>query len=351
MQHHEIVTLLGDEAESLLNHTCERISKDLIHPPSPFHVENVFRDSDRSEATITNLHKLYGHGALADTGYLSIFPVDQGIEHTAGFSFAANPAYFDPETIVRMALEAECNAVASTLGVLGLMSKRYASRVPFIVKINHNELLTYPTKHDQVMFAQVRQAADLGAVGIGATIYFGSKESNKELVEVAKAFEIAHRLGLFTVLWCYPRNEAFVTEQYDYNEAADITSQAIHLGVTIEADIIKQKMPTGNGGFRELKFAKQSQEMYQLTTDHPIDMVRYQVLHSYAGRISMINSGGEAMGDDDLRQAIRTAVINKRAGGAGLIMGRKVFKRPFDEGVKMINAVQSVYLDQEITIA
>lgn len=351
MQHHEIVSLLGEEAESLLNHRCERAPIDLIHAPSPFHVENTFRGSDRSEATITNLHKLYGHGALADTGYLSIFPVDQAIEHTAGFSFAPNPSYFDPETIVKMAVEARCNAVASTLGVLGLMSKRYADRVPFIVKINHNELLTYPTKHDQIMFAQVYQAADLGAVGIGATIYFGSKESNKELVEVAKAFAVAHQLGMFTVLWCYPRNEAFATDKQDYNEATDITSQAIHLGVTIEADIIKQKMPVGNGGFRNLKFGKYSEEMYQLTTDHPIDMVRYQVLHSYAGRISMINSGGEAAGDDDLRQAVRTAVINKRGGGAGLIMGRKVFKRPFAEGVKMIEAVQSVYLDKEITVA
>lgn len=351
MQHNELITLLGAEAESLLSHTCERIPKQMIHLPGPFHVENTFRSSNRSEAVIANLHRLYGHGHLADTGYLSIFPVDQGIEHTAGFSFAQNPAYFDPETIVKMALEAGCNGVASTAGVLGLMSKRYAERIPFIVKINHNELLTYPTKHDQVIFSSVRQAAELGAAGIGATIYFGAKESNKELVDIAQAFEEAHRRGMFTVLWCYPRNDAFKTPEYDYNESTDITSQAIHLGVTIGADIIKQKMPTGNHGFKNLKFAKYNDAMYELATDHPIDMVRYQVLNSYAGRISMINSGGESEGKDDLRQAVRTAVINKRGGGAGLIMGRKVFKRPFAEGIAMLRAVQAVYLDEEITVA
>ncbi len=351
MQHNEIVTLLGQEAESLLGHVCEKVPKTLIHSPSPFHVENTFRESDRSEAVIGNLHRLYGHGKLADSGYLSIFPVDQGIEHTAGFSFAQNPAYFDPETIVRMAVEAECNAVASTLGVLGLMSKRYAEHIPFIVKINHNELLTYPNKHNQVLFSSVQRAYELGAAGIGATIYFGSEKSNKQIIEIAQAFETAHRRGMFTVLWCYPRNDAFATEGQDFNEAGDITSQAIHLGVTIEADIIKQKLPVGNGGFKALKFAKYSDAMYNLATDHPIDLVRYQVLNSYAGRISMINSGGESEGESDLREAIRTAVINKRGGGAGLIMGRKVFKKPFDEGISLLRAVQSVYLDSEITVA
>lgn len=351
LDHAALVFILGSEAESLLTHSCLASPKELIQAPSPYHVENTFRNSDRSEKVIANLHRLYGSGQLADTGYLSIFPVDQGIEHTAGYSFGANPLYFNPEVIVKMALESRCNGVASTLGVLGLMSKKYASKIPFIVKINHNELLTYPIKHDQILFASVKQAYELGAAGIGATIYFGSSESNRQIVEVSQAFAEAHRLGMFTILWCYPRNPAYTVGGENYESAADVTGQAIHLGVTLEADIIKQKLPDAIDGFRKLQFAKFNDTLYQRVGTHPIDWVRYQVLNSYAGKISVINSGGAFGGANDLREAVRTAVINKRGGGAGLIMGRKVFNRPFSEGKALIDAVQSVYLDQQITIA
>ncbi len=351
LNHSDIVALLEAEAGDLLGHVCTATPRALIQAPSPYHVESVFRQSDRSEKVINQLHRVYGSGRLADSGYLSIFPVDQGIEHTAGYSFANNPEFFNPETVVKLALEAGCNAVASTLGVLGLMSAQYADKIPFIVKLNHNELLTYPTKHDQILFASPRQAYELGAAGVGATIYFGSPESNRQIVEISQAFAEAHKLGLFTVLWCYPRNPAFVSSEANYETAVDITAQAIHLGVTLGADIIKQKFPGSNGGMAALQFAKYSQAMYDLIGGHPIDWVRYQVLNSYAGKISVINSGGEFKGTSDLHAAVREAVINKRGGGAGLIMGRKVFNRPFAEGVALIEAVQSVYLDPDITVA
>ncbi|MBP7768246.1 class I fructose-bisphosphate aldolase [Candidatus Woesebacteria bacterium] len=352
MHHQALVSLLTDEAEQLLSHVCQKIPKSSIMSPSGSHVSDVFAQSDRSPAVQENLARLYGTGRLANTGYLSIFPVDQGVEHTAAFSFYENPLFFDPENIVRMALEGECSAVASTLGALGLVSKKYADKMPFIVKLNHNELLTYPNKHDQVIFASVKQAREMGAVGVGATIYFGSPESDRQLVEVAALFAAAHEAGLLTILWCYPRNDRFAISGRDYTDAVDVTAQANHLGVTIEADIIKQKLPSALRAFHDLQFGKSNEAMYdRLLTENPIDLVRYQVAHCYMGKISMINSGGESNGDDDLAQAVRTAVINKRAGGAGLIMGRKVFKRPFNEGVQILHAVQDVYLDQEITIA
>lgn len=352
MEHHQIVELLGQEAEYLLAHQCQKITRDQIYRPHKNLPLDVFGGSDRSQTVIDNLSSMYEHGRLANTGYLSIFPVDQGIEHTAAYSFYKQPAYFDPETILTTAIEGGCSGIASTLGVLGLVSKKYADKIPFIVKVNHNELLTYPNKHDQVVFASVKQAKNMGAKGIGATIYFGSRESNRQLVEVARLFEAAHQEGLFTILWCYPRNESFDREDGDYNQAVDITSQANHLGVTIEADIIKQKMPSAYRAFAALHFAKSDDEMYQtLFTDHPIDLVRYQVAHCYLGKIPLINSGGESKGDSDLHEAVRTAVINKRGGGSGLIMGRKVFKRPVHEGIALLQAVQEVYLDQEISVA
>lgn len=352
MQHEEIISLLGEQAEYLLQHVCHKIPATSIQKPSATHVQDVFSISDRSEKVQQNLQRLYGHGRLANSGYLSIFPVDQGIEHTAAFSFSENPSYFDPEFVLRMAVEGGCNGVASTLGVLGLISKKYADKIPFILKVNHNELVTYPNKHDQVVFASVNQAKNMGAAGIGATIYFGSPESDRQLVEIARIFEAAHQEGLFTILWCYPRNDRFGGAGRDYNAAVDVTAQANHLGVTIQADIIKQKLPEAARAFPDLHFGKYSEEMYdQLLTGHPIDLVRYQVAHCYMGKIDLINSGGEANGESDLQEAVRTAVINKRGGGAGLIMGRKVFKRPFDEGVKILQAVQDVYLDAEITVA
>lgn len=356
MTYQEIIELLGSEAQYLLAHQCRLLPKELIEFPKSDHVQNVFLDSDRSERVIQNLSKLYGHGRLGNTGYLSILPVDQDIEHNASYSFYKNPIYFDPENVVKLAMEANCNGVASTLGALGLVSKKYADKIPFIVKINHNELLTYPNKWDQIMFAQVRQAYEMGAVAIGATIYFGSKESNRQIVEVSKAFYEAHQLGLATILWCYPRNSAFSDKGENYESAADVTSYANRLGVTIEADIIKQKMPENDGAFLKFKFGKQNKEMYEtLSTENPIDMVRLQVMNCYAGKISLINSGGESSEDGDyqkdLQAAVKTAVINKRAGGAGLIMGRKAFKRPIDEGVKIIQAVQDVYLEEHIGLA
>lgn len=356
MTYQEIIELLGKEAKYLLSHQCQLLPKELIEFPKSNHVQNVFANSDRNEKVIQNLERLYNHGRLGNTGYLSILPVDQDIEHNASYSFYKNPIYFDPENIIKLAMEAECNGIASTLGALGLVSKKYADRIPFIVKINHNELLTYPNKWDQVLFAQVRQAYEMGAVAIGATIYFGSEASNRQIVEISQAFYEAHQLGLATILWCYPRNSAWQDKTGNYESAADITSYANRLGVTIEADIIKQKMPENDGGMQRFKFGKQSSEMYEaMSTENPIDMVRLQVMNCYAGKISLINSGGESdtNGDlqKDLQDAIRTAVINKRAGGAGLIMGRKAFKRPMAEGVEIIQAVQDVYLQERIDLA
>jgi class I fructose-bisphosphate aldolase len=344
-----VLDILGDD--SLLKHRCQTIPKERLHLPGPDFVDRVFTSSDRSNRVLGNLTWLYGHGRLAGTGYLSILPVDQGIEHSAGASFAPNPDYFDPENIVRLAIDGGCNSVASTLGVLGLVSRKYAHKIPFILKINHNELLTYPARHDQRLFASVEQAWDMGAAGVGATIYFGSEESARQIEEISHAFSVAHELGLFTVLWCYLRNPAFVKGGVDYHTAADLTSQANHLGVTIEADIIKQKLADTNGGFTAINFSKTNPLVYEkLSSDHPIDLCRYQVAGCYMGRIGMINSGG-ASGQNDLQEAVKTAVINKRAGGQGLISGRKAFQRPMKEGVELLNAIQDVYLAKEVTIA
>lgn len=349
----DLHALLGDDAESLLTHTCAGIPKEQIHLPGPDFLDRIMVQTDRSPQVLRNLGTLYNHGRLSGTGYVSILPVDQGIEHSAAASFAPNPVYMDPANIVELAIEGGCNAVATTFGVLGAISRRYAHRVPFIVKINHNELLTYPNKFDQIMFGTVQQAYDLGAAGVGATVYFGSDESTRQLREVATAFKQAHDLGLFTVLWCYTRNSAYKVDGVDYSVAADITGQANHLGVTIEADIIKQKLPENNGGFNALaNYAKTSKLVYDtLTTDHPIDLTRWQVANCYLGRIGLINSGGESKGAGDLAAAVRTAVVNKRAGGQGLISGRKAFQRPMAEGVELLNAIQDVYLDQSITVA
>ena len=346
-----LTDLLGADAASLLDHQCEGIPRESLHLPSPDFVDRVFVPSDRSPRVLVNLQRLFGSGRLGGTGYVSILPVDQGIEHTAGASFAPNPAYFDPENIVRLAMEGGCNAVASTFGVLGLLSRQYAHRIPFIVKINHNELLTYPNTFDQIMFGNIQRAYDMGAAAVGATIYFGSEESNRQIVEVAEAFAAAHEKGMATILWCYLRNSAFKADQ-DYHVSADVTGQANHLGVTLQADIIKQKLPENNGGFNAIKFAKTSPLVYdQLTTEHPIDLCRYQVANCFMGRCGLINSGGASSGAGDLAEAVRTAVINKRAGGMGLISGRKAFQRPTDEGVRLLNAIQDVYLDEKVTIA
>jgi len=348
----KVQDILGEEAEYLLGYEATAIPKSMLHLPGPDWVDRIFAQSDRPIPVLRSLQAMFGHGRLADTGYLSILPVDQGIEHTAGASFAPNPRYFDPEGIVELAIEGGCNAVASTYGVLGAVARKYAHKIPFILKFNHNELLTYPNKHDQVMFAQVEQAWDMGCVAVGATIYFGSEESNRQLIEVSEAFAQAHQLGMATILWCYTRNSAFKQDGVDYHTAADLTGQANHLGATIEADILKQKLPETNaGGFKALKFGKYSDKMYALSSDHPIDMTRYQVANGYMGRIGLINSGGASSGESDLGEAIRTAVINKRAGGMGLISGRKAFQRPMDEGVQILNAIQDVYLSDEITIA
>ncbi len=346
-----IVELLGKEADYLLNHTCKTIPKEQLHLPGPDFVDRVVAPSDRNPAVMRNMQLLFNTGRLAGTGYLSILPVDQGIEHSAGASFAPNPDYFDPENIVKLAIEGGCNAVASTLGVLGSVARKYAHKIPFILKINHNELLTYPNKYDQILFASVDQAFEMGAVAIGATIYFGSPESNRQIQEISEAFRYAHSLGLVTILWAYLRNPAFKTDEADYHLAADLTGQANHLGVTIEADIVKQKQPENNGGFKALKFGKTHEKVYtELTTDHPIDLTRYQVVNCYMGRAGLINSGG-ASGKNDLAQAVRTAVINKRAGGMGLISGRKAFQKPLKEGVELLHAIQDVYLEKEVTIA
>ena len=348
----KIIQNLGDKADFYLNHVCEKITKDELRTPSKNSLDKVFANSSRNPQVLRSLTQLYNHGNLADTGYLSILPVDQGIEHSAAFSFYKNPDYFDPENIIKLAIEAGCNGVASTFGVLGLNARKYAHKIPFIVKINHNELLTYPNKYDQTLFGKVKSAWDMGAIAVGATIYFGSQESNRQLKEIAEAFEEAHNLGMATILWCYTRNEAFKTKKEDYHAAADVTGQANHLGVTIQADIIKQKLPTNNFGFKEIGFGKYDDEMYEtLTTDHPIDLCRLQVANCYMGKIGLINSGGGSKGESDWEEAITTAVINKRAGGSGLIMGRKAFQKSFSEGVELLKSVQSVYLEDKINIA
>lgn len=348
----KISELLGDKAEYLLSHTCKTIDKSTLHLPSPTHVDDIWINSNRSNQVLRNLQTLLNHGRLSGTGYCSIFPVDQGVEHSAGASFAPSPIYFDPENIIRLAIEGGCNAVASTFGVLGIMSRKYAHKIPFVVKINHNELLSIPNRYDQTMFGTIKSAWDMGAVAVGATIYWGSAESDRQLKEVAEAFQYAHELGMVTILWCYLRNSGFVVNGVDYHTAADLTGQANHLGVTLQADIIKQKLPTNNGGYNAIKQGKTSKLVYEkLTSDHPIDLTRYQVLNCYNGRVGLINSGGESKGESDLVDAVTTAVINKRAGGMGLILGRKAFQRPFADGVKMLNALQDVYLDPSITIA
>ncbi|EIJ37498.1 DhnA-type fructose-1,6-bisphosphate aldolase-like enzyme [Galbibacter orientalis DSM 19592] len=347
-----IVELLGEKADFYLEHVCEKITKDELQVPSKNSLEKVFGSSNRNPQVLRSLSQLYNNGNLGGTGYLSILPVDQGIEHSAAFSFYKNPDYFDPENIIKLALEAGCNGVASTFGVLGLNARKYAHKIPFIVKINHNELLTYPNKYDQTLFGKVKTAWDMGAIAVGATIYFGSAESNRQLKEIAEAFEEAHNLGMATILWCYTRNEAFKTDKEDYHASADVTGQANHIGVTIQADIIKQKLPTNNFGFKEIGFGKYDDEMYKtLTTDHPIDLCRLQVANCYMGKIGLINSGGGSKGKSDLSEAVTTAVINKRAGGSGLIMGRKAFQKPFSEGVKVLQSVQEVYLDDKISVA
>ena len=351
-----IEELLGKEAEDLLTHECETISKDNLHLPGPDYVDNVWAQSDRNPRVLRNLQSLFDNGRLAGTGYLSILPVDQGIEHSGGASFAPNPEYFDPEKIVKLAIEGGCNAVASTFGVLGSVSRKYAHKIPFVVKINHNELMTYPNNYDQIMFGSVEQAFDMGAAAVGATIYFGSEESNRQIQEVAEAFERAHELGMATILWCYTRNSAFKVDGTDYHASADLTGQANHLGVTIQADIIKQKQAVNNGGYKALNmgdssYGKLDERIYtELASDHPIDLTRYQVANCYMGRAGLINSGGGS-GDNDFAQAVRTAVINKRAGGMGLISGRKAFQRPMNEGVKLLNFIQDVYLDEKIDVA
>ncbi len=347
----QIIDLLGDKADDLLGHVCKGIPKESLHVPGPDFVDRVWSQSDRTPPVLRSLQTMYNNGRLAGTGYLSILPVDQGIEHTGGASFAPNIAYFDPENIVKLAIEGGCNAVASTLGVLGSVSRKYAHKIPFMVKINHNELMTYPQKYDQVMFSSIKQAWDLGAVAVGATIYFGAEESSRQIVEVSEAFAYAHELGMATVLWCYLRNSAFKKDGVDYHAAADATAQANHLGVTIQADIVKQKLPTNNGAFTAVGFGKTNPKMYdELVTDHPIDLVRWQVANDYMGRVGLINSGG-ASGSNDFADAVYTAVVNKRGGGMGLISGRKAFQRPMEDGVKLLNHIQDVYLSEDITIA
>ncbi|MDB5120676.1 MAG: fructose-bisphosphate aldolase [Sphingobacteriales bacterium] len=352
MSYQTIVDHLGDQADYLLNHESKTISKTLLYAPSPDFIDQVFVQSNRNPQVLRSLSSMYNHGRLSATGYLSILPIDQGIEHTAGFSFAPNPMYFDPENIIHLAIEGGCNAVATTFGNLAMMSRNYAHKIPFIVKINHNELLTYPTKYDQILFGSVEEAWNLGAAAVGATIYFGSENSSRQIVEVAQAFERAHELGMACILWCYTRNNAFKKDGINYETAADITGQANHLGVTIQADIIKQKMPDINRGFTAINFSKSDPRMYnELASDHPIDLCRYQVINCYMGRAGLINSGGESKGESDLAESVKSAVINKRAGGTGLILGRRAFQRPFNEGVHLLNAIQDVYLANEIDLA
>ena len=346
------VEILGEQAGYYLSHVCRTIDKKSLYLPGPDTVDRIWAESDRCVRTLGSLQWILSNGRLGGTGYVSILPVDQGIEHSAGASFAPNPAYFDPENIVRLAVEGGCNAVASTFGVLGAVARKYAHKIPFIVKINHNELLSYPNTYDQVLFGTVRDAWNMGAAAVGATIYFGSPESRRQLVEIARAFDLAHELGMATILWCYLRNEGFRKEGADYHASADLTGQADHLGVTIKADIVKQKLPSNNGGFRAVGFGKTSDKVYtELTSDHPIDLCRYQVANGYMGRVGLINSGGESRGASDLQEAVTTAVINKRAGGMGLISGRKAFQRPMKDGIALLHAIQDVYLDDEVTIA
>lgn len=348
----KITDILGAEkSDYLLNHTSSTFDKNSLYVPSPNFIDDVWKDTNRNIQTLRSLSSLYEHGRLSGTGYVSILPVDQGLEHTAGASFGPNPMYFDSENIVKLAIEAGCNAVASTYGVLASVARKYAHKIPFVVKINHNELMTYPNKYDQIMFGSIKNAWDMGAVAVGATIYFGSENSNRQIMEVAEAFDYAHELGMATILWCYTRNEDFKKGGTDYHAAADLTGQANHIGATIQADIVKQKLPVNNGGFEAVKFGKTHASMYnKLSTDHPIDLCRYQVANGYMGRIGLINSGG-ASGGNDLQDAVETAVINKRAGGMGLILGRKAFQKPMNEGVEIINAVQDVYLTKEIDLA
>ncbi len=348
----EITTSLGKAADDLLHHKCETFDKALLYSPNPNYIEEVLQQSSRNPQVLRNLATIFNHGRLAGTGYVSILPIDQDIEHTAGASFAKNPIYFNPENILKLAIEGGANAVATTFGNLALIARKYAHKIPFIVKINHNELLTYPTKYNQIMFGSVREAWNLGATAIGATIYFGSEESNRQIIEVSEAFEEAHSLGMPTILWCYVRNNGFKKDGINYETASDITGQANHIGVTIQADIIKQKMPDVNGGFTAIDFSKSDALMYsKLSTNHPIDLCRYQVANSYMGRIGLINSGGESKGDSDLKDALMSAVINKRAGGMGMIMGRKAFQRPLNEGIALLESVQDVYLAKEIDLA
>lgn len=352
MENKRITELLGDKYDYFLNHICKGIDQKLIHRPSPDHLDDIWVNSNRNNQVLRSLQSLLHHGRLSGTGFCSILPVDQGIEHSGGSAFAPNPIYFDPENIIRLAIEGGCNGVASTFGVLGIMSRKYAHKIPFIVKINHNELLSMPNRYDQTLFGTVKSAWDMGAIAVGATIYFGSAESARQLKEIGEAFQQAHELGMATILWCYTRNNAFKVEGVDYHSSADLTGQANHLGVTIQADIIKQKLPTNNGGYLATKHGKTSKLVYEkLTSDHPIDLTRYQVLNCYSGRVGLINSGGESMGESDLKEAVITAVVNKRAGGMGLILGRKAFQRPFNEGVEMLNTVQDVYMDNSITLA
>lgn len=352
MNINQISELLGSHADSLLKHECKTISKESLHLPGPDFVDRIFAGSNRNPQVMRNLQAIYNHGRLAGTGYVSILPVDQGIEHSGGASFAPNPAYFDPENIVKLAIEGGCNAVASTYGVLASVSRKYAHKIPFIVKINHNEFLSYPNKFDQIMFGSVEDAWNMGAAAVGATIYFGSDESTRQIQEVAAAFERAHDLGMATILWCYLRNSGFKKDGVDYHTAADLTGQANHLGVTIQADIIKQKLPSGNGGYNALSFGKTHKKVYEeLTSEHPIDLCRYQVANCYMGRQGLINSGGESKGASDMAEAVMTAVVNKRAGGQGLISGRKAFQKPMKDGVALLNAIQDVYLDKEVSIA
>lgn len=352
MAFQKIQELLGDKADYLLKHESKTFDKNLLHTPSPDFVDKVFLQTNRNPQVLRNLSALYNHGRLAGTGYLSILPIDQDIEHTAGASFAKNNLYFDPENIVKLAIEGGCNAVATTFGNLGMVSRKYAHKIPFLVKINHNELLTYPTKYDQIMFGSVDDAWNLGAAAVGATIYFGSEDSGRQIIEVSKAFERAHQLGMATVLWCYTRNNGFKKDGVNYETSADITGQANHIGVTIQADIIKQKMPDVNGGFTTINFSKSDPLMYsQMSTDHPIDMCRYQVANCYMGRAGLINSGGESKGASDLADSVANAVINKRAGGTGLILGRRAFQRPFNDGVEFLHTIQDVYLAKEIDLA
>lgn len=348
----DLHSLLGDEADDLLGHRSKTVARDELVLPGPDFVDRVLLDTDRSAPVVRNLGLLFGHGRLGGTGYISILPVDQGIEHSGAASFAKNPAYFDPKNLVELAIAGGCNAIATTVGVLGMTSRRYAHKIPFIAKLNHNQLLSYPNQYDQIMFGSPREAFNLGAVGVGATIYFGSEESNRQIIEVSEAFQEAHQLGMFTVLWCYLRNNAFKVDGVDYHVSADLTGQANHIGATIEADIVKQKMPENNGGFTAVGFGKTDPLVYdQLTTDNPIDLTRWQLVNCYLGRVPLINSGGESKGDSDLAQAVRTAVINKRAGGTGLIVGRKAFQRPLAAGIELMNAVQDVYLDASVTVA